>query len=52
MDKEIEKLSDLQQELYAMEQLKADEDIIKKQKAKIKRQEVKIIKLQKANLEA
>ena len=52
MDTEIEKLSDLQQELYAMELLTADEDIIKKQKAKIKRQEVKIIKLQKANLEA
>lgn len=47
MDKELDKLNELQQELYAMEQLKADEDIIKNQKAKIKRQEAKIIELQK-----
>ena len=45
LDKEFERLSNLQQELYAMKQLKADEDIIKKQERKIINQEKKMEKL-------
>ena len=45
VDKEIDKLGELQQELKAMQELKADEDIIQLQKNKIKKQEAKIVKL-------
>ena len=47
MDKEIEKLNDLQQELYAMKQLGADKDIIEKQLSKINNLSKKIIEHQK-----
>lgn len=42
---EFEKLKDMQQELNAMQELKADEDVIKSQLTKISNQEVKIERL-------
>ena len=47
IDKEIEKLRQLQEELDAMKKLGAEDYIIKSQMLKIKRQEKKIVELQK-----
>ena len=47
LDKQIERLKDLQQELFAMKQLGAEDHIIKAQILKIKRQENKIVEMQK-----
>lgn len=43
-EKEFEELRQLEEELTAMIKLNADEDIIEKQKEKIRRKEKKILK--------
>lgn len=45
IDKELDKLKDLQQECTAMKFLNADEDLLKKQIQKIRRQSNKVVNM-------
>ena len=45
MDKELDRLSELELELKAMKELKTDEDILEKQRLKVNRQRNKVAKL-------